>query len=193
MTRLSAADKKKVQKPLLWIGLASITMTFAGLTSGYVVSRSALLAENSWLSFILPSEFTWATGAIVLSSLTMIWAVQSAKRNQVQAAKIAMWITVILGFSFIFLQYYGWQDLLERGLFFTGPQSNTAISWVYVITALHWLHVISGIIVLLYTLHKTLRGKYHAQNYQGLSVSAIYWHFLDGLWIYLYLFLSFIR
>lgn len=193
MSKLSAADKKKVQKPLLWIGLASIVMTFAGLTSGYVVSRSALLAESNWLSFALPVDFTWATGVIVLSSFTMVWALYSAKRNHLLQAKLAMWATLLLGFSFIFLQYYGWQDLLERGLFFTGPQSNTAISWVYVITVLHWLHVVSGIIVLLYTLHKTLRGKYTAENYQGLSVSAIYWHFLDGLWIYLYLFLSFIR
>lgn len=168
-------------------------MTFAGLTSGYVVSRSALLAESKWLQFALPPEFTWATVVIVLSSASMIWAVNRLKRGHSGTGLLALVITLLLGFSFAFLQYYGWLNLLERGLFFTGPKSNTAISWVYVITFLHWLHLVSGLIVLLFTLHKARLGKYTPENYQGVVVSGIYWHFLDGLWIYLFLFLSFIR
>lgn len=193
MAELLPEQKKKVQKPLLWVGLASITMTFAGLTSGYVVSRSSLLADNEWLQFALPQEFTWATVVILLSSITMIWAVNRFKRSYAGTGLWALVITLLLGFSFAFLQYYGWQDLLDRGLFFTGPKSNTAISWVYVITFLHWLHLISGLLVLLFTLHKARTGKYTAENYQGVVVSGIYWHFLDGLWLYLFLFLSFIR
>jgi cytochrome c oxidase subunit 3 len=193
VAELLPEQKKKVQKPLLWVGLASIAMTFAGLTSGYVVSRSSLLADNEWLQFALPTEFTWATVVIVLSSATMIWAINRFKHSYARTGLLALVITLLLGFSFTFLQYYGWQDLLDRGLFFTGPKSNTAISWVYVITFLHWLHLISGLLVLLFTLHKARLGKYTAEDYQGVSVSGIYWHFLDGLWIYLFLFLSFIR
>lgn len=193
MTKLTLEEQKKVQKPLLWIGLASIVMTFAGLTSGYVVSRSSLLADNNWLQFALPQEFTFATIAIVLSSILMVLAVNSAKRGKPTQVSAYLWVTLLLGFSFITLQLYGWQDLLNRGLFFTGPKSNTAISWVYVITVLHWFHVISGIIVLFFTIYKASKNKYTPTNYQGLVVSGIYWHFLDVLWIYLFLFLSFIR
>lgn len=186
-------ERRKVRKPMLWIGMASIVMTFAGLTSGYVVSRSALLPENKWLQFSLPDEFTWATIVIVLSSITMIWAKASASRDHQKNLKLALWITLFLGFAFAFIQYYGWRDLTDRGLFFTGPESNTAISWVYVITFLHWLHIISGLIVLMVTLNQANKGAYSSADHHGLDVSAIYWHFLDVLWIYLFLFLAFIR
>lgn len=178
---------------MLWIGLASITMTFAGLTSGYVVSRSSLLADNRWLEFALPQQFTWATISIVLSSITMVLAQRAVRRNKLTVLTALLALTLLLGIGFVLLQFWGAQDLLNRGLYFTGENSSTAVSWVYVIAALHWLHVLSGIIVLIYTLVKATRGKYTAQDYQGLSVSAIYWHFLDGLWLYLFLFLSFIR
>jgi len=193
VAELTAAQRKKVQKPLLWIGLASIVMTFAGLTSGYVVSRSALLADNNWLQFPLPEQFTYATGLIVISSLTMVFAINRVKKNQIQLGTNMLGFTFLLGLGFVVLQLLGWQDLLNRGLFFTGPNSNTAISWVYVITALHWLHVISGLAVLAYTWVKATQKKYSSNQYQGMAVSGIYWHFLDGLWLYLFLFLSFIR
>lgn len=168
-------------------------MTFAGLTSGYVVSRSSLIADNRWLEFALPPQFIWATYAIVASSITMVLAHRAAKRNRQSLLVAMLAVTLGLGLAFIALQFAGAENLLDRGLYFTGEKSNTAVSWVYVIAALHWVHVISGIIVLIYTLAKAGRGKYNAQDYQGLTVSAIYWHFLDGLWLYLFLFLSFIR
>lgn len=193
MARLAPEERKKVQKPLLWIGMASIVMTFAGLTSGYVVSRSALKADSAWLEFQLPLEFTIATAAIVISSITMILARAAIRKDQQNKAALALAVTLALGLAFLVLQYLGWKDLIDRGLFFTGPESNTAISWVYVITVLHWAHVISGVIVVIVTLVNTQKGKYQNGNTQGFSVSAIYWHFLDALWIYLFIFLSFIR
>lgn len=193
MSNLTHAERKKVQKPLLWVGLASIVMTFAGLTSGYVVSRSALREENRWLEFALPQEFWWATAAILGSSFTMLVVVRAVKRGAHDQMMRALWGTFILGISFAVLQIMGWNNLIQRGLFFTGPDSNTAISWVYVITVLHWLHLISGLIVLGYTLYKSSQKKYNANDYQGLSTSATYWHFLDGLWLYLFLFLLLIR
>lgn len=193
MSGLSVEDKRKVQKPLLWIGIASIIMTFAGLTSGYVVSRSALRAESIWIEFPLPGEFTIATVFILLSSVTVFLANKSIKSNKQSQTKIVLAISLVLGFGFVLAQYLGWQSMVEQGMFFTGPESNTAYSWVYVITVLHWLHVISGIIVLLFMLVKASLGKYTGENYQGLTVGATYWHFLGVLWLYLFLFLSFIR
>lgn len=186
-------QKRKVRKPLLWIGIASIVMTFAGLTSGYVVSRSALMAENRWLQFELPQQFYYATLAIVLSSVTMIIAHRAAKKGNLQLVKVGVLLTLILGVTFAILQYYGAGDLVDRGLYLTGPESNNATSWVYVIAGLHWLHVVSGIIVLLVTLFQANRNAYTKDDHQGLDMSAIYWHFLDVLWIYLFCFLVFIR
>lgn len=193
MGELLPHERKKVQKPLLWVGLASIAMTFAGLTSGYVVSRSSLVAENAWLEFPLPDQFYWATALILISSITMVLAVLSMKRGKVEASQGFLAGTLVLGLGFALAQWLGWQNLLDRGLFFTGPQSNTAISWVYVLSFLHWLHVIAGLVVLGFTLAKSFRGGYSAQDYLGISVAGIFWHFLDGLWVYLLLFLVFIR
>ncbi len=193
MGTLTQQEKRKVRKPLLWIGMASITMTFAGLTSGYVVSRSALIPENKWLQFELPSAFTWATIAIILSSITMIWAKSLVKKNDLAGLSRAILITLMLGIAFAVLQFLGAADLMDRGLFFTGKGSSTAVSWVYVIAFLHWLHVISGIIVLLVTYFRAQKRAYSSEDHHGLDISATYWHFLDGLWVYLFLFLLFIR
>lgn len=193
MAELLPSEKRKVRKPLLWIGIGSIVMTFAGLTSGYVVSRSALMAESRWLQFELPSHFYWATAAILLSSVSMFLAHRAAKSNSQKTLKTGLLITLFLGLIFAVLQYQGWQNLIDRGLFFTGPESNTAISWVYVLTFLHWLHIISGILVLLVTIWQANKNSYSKENHLGLDLSAIYWHFLDVLWIYLFCFLVFIR
>ncbi len=191
MGTLSIEEKRKVRKPLLWVGIASIIMTFAGLTSGYIVSRTALLAENSWLIFELPVHFYWSTAAIVLSSITMAWAKSSAKKDQSKNVQVALLLTLALGLLFTWFQYLGSQDLVLRNLNFVGV--NTAVSWVYVIAGLHWLHIISGIIVLIVTFLRSLNGAYSSADHHGLDISAIYWHFLDLLWLFLFLFLVFIR
>lgn len=193
MGTLTKQEKRKVRKPLLWVGIASIVMTFAGLTSGYYVSYSALMAEDQWLQFALPNEFYFATGAILLSSFTMAWAKSAVRKDDIKGLQTALLITLALGLAFAVLQFLGWADIKGRGLYFTGEGSNTAVSWVYVITALHWLHVISGIIVLIVTFFQSSMGAYSKEDHHGLDISAIYWHFLDGLWIYLFLFLVFIR
>lgn len=193
MAELLPEQKRKVRKPLLWIALASIVMAFAGLTSGYVVSRSALLAENRWFQFALPKEFYYATAVIIVSSITLIWAKRAVKAGKQSQLMTGLWMTLLLGISFAVLQYQGWMSLIDKGYFFTGENSNMAISWVYVITLLHWLHVISGLIVLIVTIVQASKGKYTVDSYLGLSLTSIFWHFLDGLWIYLFAFLVFIR
>jgi len=97
---LTAAEKKKVGKPLLWIGMASILMAFAGLTSGYVVSRTALLADNKWLQFSLPPQFNYATLAILLSSLTLVIAALQFKKEQASFGRWFLPFTLALGLFF---------------------------------------------------------------------------------------------
>lgn len=168
-------------------------MAFAGLTSGYVVSRSSLVADNSWVHIVLPQQFMWATVSIILGSISLVWGRALIKSGRLNQLPWALTMALILGILFAVFQFLGWGNLIQRGLFFTGPNSNTASSWIYVITFLHWLHVISGLIVLSVTLSRSVKGAYTKENHLGYEMASIYWHFLDGLWIYLYCFLLFIR
>lgn len=187
------AQRKRAAKPMLWIGIASMAMVFAGLTSGYVVSRSALQAKEGWLSFDIPLPFFISTALIVLSSFVMIYAVRSAREGNSAGMQTGLWVTLVLGVTFTFLQFYGWQELIDSNIYFTGEGSNPAGSWFYVITAFHLVHIAAGLIVLIVTLVKAYMGKYTSEDYQGVEMAAIFWHFVDILWIYLFLFLAIIR
>ncbi|MEO6883404.1 MAG: cytochrome c oxidase subunit 3 [Bacteroidia bacterium] len=183
------ALKEKAMKALMWLGIVSIIMLFAGLTSGYVIRQMS----GSWLHFELPSLFWLSTAIILTSSATMNWAVMAAKQNQLQKLKIAIGITFLLGIAFTFSQFAAWHILIANNIFFTGVKSNAAGSFLYVLTGLHLLHLIGGLICLIVVLTKSLLNRYSAENMLGLKLCAIYWHFLDALWVYLFLFLYFIR
>jgi len=186
-------QRKGAAKPLLWVGIASMVMAFAGLTSGYVVSRSSLIEKERWLVFELPSYFYISSAVIILSSITVIWAVKAIKKGNSKNAATALWITLILGVLFAFFQVLGWQTLHDNGVFFTGKGSNVAGSWVYAITFFHLLHMIAGLISLFYTTKKSSKGLYSSTNTLGIELAATFWHFLDIVWIYLFIFLLFIR
>jgi len=193
MSTLSSVDKNKVALPLLWVGIASMSMAFAGLTSGYVVSRTSLLESGKWLTFGLPDVFAYSTLVILLSSLTVGLAYRTSKSgNQKRAAQL-LWATLLLGLIFGFLQIQGWIALHSNAIFFTGPGSNTAGSWVYALTFFHLAHLLGGLISIFITALKAQMGKYNADNNLGILLASIFWHFLDLLWVYLFLFLVFIR
>jgi cytochrome c oxidase subunit 3 len=99
-----AQQRKRASKPLLWIGIGSIIMAFAGLTSGYVVSRTTLVANEQWLTFELPSAFISSTIAILLSSTVLWWGMSQIKKGNVSALKVSLGITLVLGVIFAFLQ-----------------------------------------------------------------------------------------
>lgn len=186
-------QRKGAAKPLLWVGIASMVMAFAGLTSGYVVSRSSLIQKERWMVFELPSYFYISSAVIILSSITVIWAVKSIKNGNVKSATSALWITLVLGLLFAVFQVLGWRALHDAGVFFTGQGSNVAGSWVYAITFFHLLHMIAGLISLLFTTLKSSKGLYSSTNTLGIELTATFWHFLDIVWIYLFIFLLFIR
>ena len=186
-------QRRGAAKPLLWIGLASMFMAFAGLASGYIVSRSSLLERENWLEFALPNYFYFSTAAILLSSLTMFLALKMAKSNNKTGLVLALTITLLLGIIFGILQIFGWTSLYDSGIFFNGKGSNPAGSWVYAITSFHLAHVFAGVISLLVTLLKAYLGKYSNGDILGVELASIFWHFLDLVWICLFLFLLFIR
>jgi cytochrome c oxidase subunit 3 len=174
------------QKILLWISMASMVMIFAGLTSAYLVRQ----AEGNWTVFSLPVAFYVSTGLIVLSSFSMHYALQSVKKGNTEHLLYGLLVTLGLGLGFCFTQFLGWAKLVEMGIFFTGNPSG---SFLYVITALHVAHLIGGIISLIVVIVRTLQSRYSEQNYLPISLISIYWHFLDVLWVYLFVFLVLIR
>ncbi len=176
--------RQKVAKPLMWFGIVGIIMFFAGLTSAVLVRKG----DGDWVGFELPSFFIWSTVVIVLSSLTLIFALRSAKKDQFQNVKYGVSATMILGILFIIFQFKGFGELIQQGIYLTGTDQSASGSFVYVIAVSHILHLLGGIIAMIFVLIKSMKNKYNSKNLLGLQVSSIYWHFLGGMWIYLYVF-----
>ena len=170
------------KKFALWLFLVTVLMIFAALTSAYIVRQ----AEGNWLEYELPEIFWVTSGIVLLSSVSMQVAYFAAKRDNFIGLRIAMVFTVLLGFAFLVGQWYSWVALVDREVFFVG---NPAGSFLYVFTGLHALHLISGVIFLIIVLISTFRYKVHSQALNTLEMATTYWHFLGGLWLYLFLFL----
>lgn len=183
------AAQQKASKPLLWIGILSIMMLFAGITSAYVVRAD----NGNWLLFNLPNAFFLSTAVIVTSSITLFFALQMAKKNNRKGTTLGLLATFFLGILFAYLQYVGWGELYSKNIVFAGKTANASGSFLYLITFLHLLHLFAGLISVLITLKNSIKGKYNAENTLGLELCSIYWHFLDILWVYLFLFLYYIR
>jgi len=181
--------KARTAKPMLWVGIVGIVMLFAGMTSAYIVRQ----AEGNWLYFDLPNTFYVSTVVIVISSITMLVAQRAIKKDNLKLTTSMLVLTLVLGVVFTLLQFKAWGELVDMGVFFAGRESNPAGSFLYAISGLHLAHLAGGLIALIFTSVKASLKKYSAEDHVGIGVAATYWHFLDILWIYLLLFLVFIR
>lgn len=181
--------KRKSAKPMLWVSMISMTMMFAGLTSAYVVSRK----RDDWVSFDLPSAFYISTLLIILSSIAFMLAKFFIKKDNRQLTTLFLISTLVLGVGFVIFQFEGFKQLFNSGLVFAGAQSTVKSSFIYGITIAHLAHIAAGIIVLLVVIVNHFKNKYSAKDSLGLELGAIFWHFVDILWIYLFLFFYFIR
>ena len=170
---------ERSEKLLLWVGIAGISMFFAGLTSAYIVRK----AEGNWLEFQLPDWFLLSTIVIVISSISLIIASRKIKQNK--DATIWLFVALLLGCVFAFSQVKGWQALVQQGVYLTGEGSNVSSSFLYVITLSHLAHLVGGLIALLVTTLNARKRKYSAENYLGIELTSIFWHYLAGLWLYL--------
>ena len=183
------AAKKKSAKPMLWVAMISIVMFFAGLTSAYVIS----MKRDDWVSFDLPQAFYISTALIILSSFTLLLSQRFLKQDKRQISIILLLITFALGVAFVWQQYVGFNQLKSIGLFFTGPESTVSTSFIIGISFMHVLHILAGIIVLLVVIYNHFKYKYKPKDMLGFELGAIFWHFVDVLWIYLFFFFYFIR
>ena len=181
--------KKKSAKPMLWISMISMVMFFAGLTSAYVIS----MKRDDWVSFDLPQAFYVSTFLIVASSITLFLSQRFLKQNKRQLSLILVIATLLLGIGFIWQQYVGFNQLKSIGLFFTGPESTVSTSFIIGITFMHVIHLFAGVVVLLVVIYNHFKYKYKSDDMLGFELGAIFWHFVDILWIYLFFFFYFIR
>jgi cytochrome c oxidase subunit 3 len=189
MTAVSSNEGKSRIHPhkfALWVGMGSIVMMFAGLTSAYIVRSN----QANWLQFALPAIFWYSTFIIIASSVTMHLAVKSFKARDRKRYKILLTITVLLGILFAVMQFAGFWDLHKSGIQLLWQGSNPAASFLAIIIGLHALHVLGGVVVLLVIFFRAYRLKIKSYNAVPIEVAAIYWHFVDVLWIYLFIFLQ---
>ncbi|WP_187261836.1 cytochrome c oxidase subunit 3 [Pontibacter beigongshangensis] len=169
----------------LWLIIISIIMMFAAFTSAYIVRRS----EGNWLEFDLPAAFLINTAIILLSSVSMQLAHNAASKNNLPLVKIMLLLTIGLGLAFLFGQLNAWGDLVNNNVFFGGSESNPAGSFMYVLTGVHGFHLITGLVFLLIVLRASFKFKVHSKSMLRIQLCTVYWHFLGGLWLYLYIFL----
>jgi cytochrome c oxidase subunit 3 len=190
----------KAKKMMLWFGMISITMTFAGLTSAFIVSSS----RPDWLdSFMLPNWFTISTISIILSSLFFQLAKYRLdkyvrvslpeniniyiERNNVNLLLV---LTIITAIIFVVSQFLGFNEIISQGYYFTGPESSVTTSYVYILVFLHLAHLFAGMIVLTVVTANFNKQKYE-KNKLGFELALIFWHFLGALWIYLFFFIKY--
>ncbi|MEO6290237.1 MAG: cytochrome c oxidase subunit 3 [Ginsengibacter sp.] len=170
----------------LWIGLASIVMMFAGLTSAYLIKRNLA----NWITFDIPAIFWYSTAVIILSSITIILSRNAFGQREMKTYRRWLAVTMVLGIVFVFMQYSGFRQLWDSGMTLT---RNVSFSFLYIIVGLHALHVIGGLIALIVILIKAYSIKNKNYSPVQIDLMSTYWHFVDFLWIYLLMFLVMIR
>lgn len=181
---------QRAKKMMLWFGIISLIMSFAGWTSAFVVSSS----RPDWLKdFQLPNAFLFSTVIIITSSITIYLSGMFLKKGNRPAATIFLLTTFILGIVFIYNQFSGFQQIIDQGYNFTGPTSNVTMSYIYLIAVVHILHVIAGLISLMVVIYNHFKQKYKAGEMLGFELASTFWHFIDLLWIYLFFFLYFFK
>jgi cytochrome c oxidase subunit 3 len=188
MSTVAMEQRKKIHphKFTLWVGIGSILMMFAGLTSAYIVKRN----QANWLTFELPQLFWYSTAVIILSSGTIYLAGKAFRQREMAKYRNLMTATLVLGVLFIVLQVLGFQQLWAKGITL---QANVSYSFLYVIVGLHAAHVLGGVIALLLTLAKAFSTKIRSYDSVPVELVSTYWHFVDILWVYLLIFLLMIK
>ena len=177
-------------KLLLLFAMISMTMMFAGLTSAYVVSKS----RTDWLKdFVMPMPFFYSLITILLCSVTFHFAKLRIQKDDRKITTILLLTTLVLGIAFVFFQRQGFLDLYQKGLVPVGGSGAITISFLWIIVIAHLLHLAGGIISLLIIIYNHFKQKYNSSQFIGIELGAMYWHFLDLLWIYLFLFLYFFK
>jgi cytochrome c oxidase subunit 3 len=186
MAQIQQEDKLALgpKKFNMWIFIFTSFMFFAALTSGFIVYVGG---RPHGLNAKLPGIFGVSTAVIIISSVTMFMASRASKSLQFEKQRLYLWLTIFLGLLFFGLQLYGWSLLIKMGVYFINP--NAAQSFIYVFTLSHLVHIIAGLLLIANTLRGSYKNIAQVKNLFGMEMSSIFWHFIDIIWIYLYVFL----
>src|SRR5260370_31649950 len=181
-----SADRYRIG---VWVAIGSILMLFVALTSAYIV-RSA--SSNDWQPIAMPKVLWLSTALIIVSSITMEISRRSLKQQRNFGYGRWLMITVALGLAFLASQLLAWRQLVRQGVYMA---SNPYNSFFYLFTAAHGLHLLGGILALGYFLVRTTRKRStvdgELRRVGAADAATIYWHFMDALWIALFLLLFF--
>ena len=187
MARTQQEDKVNLgaKKFVMWIFIFTSFMLFAALTSGFIVYSGG---SGHGLNITLPLSFRYSTIVLIASSITLFLAARAAKRLDLAKQQLMLWLTMGLGVVFLILQVYGWYYMAyTMHIYLVDP--NATRSFVYVMTFLHLLHIIGGIAWLISALNGSIKRIPQVKNLYRMEMTSIFWHFLDIIWIYLYVFL----
>ncbi len=181
----SAVKKLHPHKLMLWIAIGSMTMTFAALTSAYLVKK----AHGNWMDFRLPTEFLYSTLVVLASSLTMHLALSFAKKKEKSKYLSFMFATIALGIGFLMCQLAGYKALVNMGIYLS-DNTTASGSFLYVISFAHAAHLIGGVAFLIIMFFKGVFSKTFFENTLGVELTSIFWHYVGVLWVYLFIFFS---
>lgn len=192
---LPQSKKYFAQRFALWVGLCSLFMAFAGLTSSYIIRR----AQPDWLEFNLPLEFFISTVSVILSSVTISVSHHFYKKDEFNKFRIYLILTFLLGCIFTFFQFRGWNAITEQGITMVGKGATISGSFLGVISGWHLVHVLGGLFFLIIAIIRsfiifrkdpTRSLLKDIQPTKGIRMDLLttYWHFVDVLWVYLIIF-----
>ncbi len=181
-------QRKKIHphKFNMWMAIGSIMMMFAGFTSAFIIKRN----QADWVGFELPGVFWVSTAAILLSSLTIWLAEKAFESRQMKRYRLLMAATFVLGALFVVLQVIGFKEMWAQGHTLS---VNISYQFLYVIISIHALHVLGGIVALLFMSIRAFGSRVKNYNIVPVQLLSTYWHFVDILWIYLLIFLLMIK
>ena len=181
-------QRKKIHphKFTLWVALGSIIMMFAGLTSAYVVKRD----QPGWTSFFIPRAFWYSTAVILVSSVTIQMALRAFRDREMLRYRTLLTTTAVLGIVFVLLQWLGFRTIWDSGINFHGSGGG---QFLYIIAGLHAVHVLGGIVPLVVMVGRAYATKTRSYNSVPVELMSTYWHFVDLLWLYLFIFFMAIK
>ncbi len=169
----------------MWLTVGSIAMLFTALTSAYVMRAGG----RGWDDLQLPGLLWVSTALIVASSVTIEVARRALRRDEDATYRNWLMVSLFLGFGFLATQLFAWRQLAGQGIYLA---SNPHSSFFYLLTGLHGLHLLGGIVGLSFLLWRASRVMRDTNKQATLKRRAaadavgIYWHFMDGLWVYLF-------
>ncbi len=191
MSEVISEQKRKIHphKFTLWVAIGSILMMFAGLTSAYIVKRS----QASWLMIEIPMMFWYSTATILASSVTVQLALKALKKREMINYRRLLLVTAVLGVLFIALQVAGFSQFAAQDIRLIGAGSNASYSFLLAISGLHGVHVLGGVVALVVIAIRALNSSTRSYSSVPLEIAATYWHFVDALWIYLFIFFTWMK